>query len=356
MRVLITGGCGFLGSNLANSYLKDEAEIVIIDGLFRKGSEENLEWIKQKSNKHQLNFFKGDISDSDFIENIFTKHKKFDYVCHVAGQVAMIDSIIDPLRDLKSNLIGTFNILEAVRKFCPDSLLAFSSTNKVYGDLEWIRKNETQKRYILPDYPNGLDESLPLDFSTPYGCSKGSADQYVRDWSRVFGLRSVVFRHSSIYGGRQFSSIDQGWVGWFCKKALEQKIAINENKNIIPFTISGTGKQVRDVLNAKDLVNLYCCAYTKREKIAGEIFNIGGGYENSLSLIELFAILEDKLSLSKLNYLRINRRQSDQDCFIANIKKAKNILGWEPKISYSEGIESMINWSKKIIKDQSNEI
>ena len=167
----------------------------------------------------------------------------------------------------------------------------------------------------------------------------------------MFGLRSVVFRHSSIYGGRQFSSIDQGWVGWFCKKALEQKIAINENKNIIPFTISGTGKQVRDVLNAKDLVNLYCCAYKKKEKISGEIFNIGGGYKNSLSLIELFAILEDKLSLPKLNYSKINRRASDQDCFIANIEKAKNMLGWEPKISYNEGIDHMINWSKKLFQD-----
>ena len=264
----------------------------------------------------------------------------------------MTKSILNPRKDFETNLVGTFNILEFARLYSPRAFIAFSSTNKVYGDLNSLEIIETDTRYKLKDFPNGLDEKIPLDFSTPYGCSKGSADQYVRDWSRVFGMKTVVFRHSSIYGGRQFSSIDQGWIGWFCKKALEQRIAINENKKIIPFTISGTGKQVRDVLNAKDLVNLYCCAYNKRENISGEIFNIGGGYKNSLSLIELFTILEDKLTLPKLTYSKIKRRESDQDCFIANIEKAKNLLGWEPKISYKEGIESMINWSKKLIKEK----
>lgn len=350
MKVLITGGCGFLGSNLANSYLKDEAEITIIDGLFRKGSEENLEWIKQKSNKHQLNFFKGDISDSDFIENIFTKHKKFDYVCHVAGQVAMIDSIIDPLRDLKSNLIGTFNILEAVRKFCPDSLLAFSSTNKVYGDLEWIRKNEIKKRYILPDYPNGLDESLPLDFSTPYGCSKGAADQYVRDWSRVFGLKTVIFRHSSIYGGRQFASENQGWIGWFIEKMLEQEICFKKKLPIKEFTISGNGKQVRDVLHSDDLISLYKYAYKYKDVMNGEIFNIGGGLNNSLSILELIDLIKSMKKTCEPKISFLERRESDQDCFIADISKAKNILNWEPKISKEIGITKMINWISSNMK------
>ena len=351
MKVLITGGCGFLGSNLAAEFINKNYEIFIIDSLEREGSLENFNWIKSLAKKDQVTFLKGDICNQEIILKFFKKYSQFDFICHVAGQVAMTKSIINPRKDFETNLLGTFNILESARIYSPKAFIAYSSTNKVYGDLNSLEIIETDTRYKLKDFPDGLNEDIPLDFSTPYGCSKGSADQYVRDWSRVFGLRSVVFRHSSIYGGRQFSSIDQGWVGWFCKKALEQRIAINENKNIIPFTISGTGKQVRDVLNAKDLVNLYCCAYNKKEKISGEIFNIGGGYKNSLSLIELFAILEDKLSLPKLNYSKINRRASDQDCFIANIEKAKNMLSWEPKISYNEGIDHMINWSKKLFQN-----
>lgn len=349
MKVLITGGCGFLGSNLAAEFIKKNYEIFIIDSLEREGSLDNLNWLNSFAKKDQLTFLKANICNQEIILKFFKKFSQFDFICHVAGQVAMTKSITNPRKDFETNLQGTFNILECSRMYSPKSFLAYSSTNKVYGDLNSLELIETDTRYKLKDFPNGLDEKIPLDFSTPYGCSKGSADQYVRDWSRVFGLKTVVFRHSSIYGGRQFSSIDQGWVGWFCKKALEQRIAKNKNKKIIPFTISGTGKQVRDVLNAKDLVNLYCCAYSKKEDISGEIFNIGGGYKNSLSLIELFAILEDKLSLSKLHYSKINRRTSDQDCFIANIEKAKNLLDWEPKISCIEGIESMLNWSKKLI-------
>jgi CDP-paratose 2-epimerase len=350
MKVLITGGCGFLGSNLAAEFIKKNHQIFIIDSLEREGSLDNLNWLNSFAKNNQLTFLKADICNQEIISKFFKKFAEFNFICHVAGQVAMTKSIINPRKDFETNLLGTFNILECSRLYSPRAFIAYSSTNKVYGDLNSLEIIETDTRYKLNNFPNGLDEKIPLDFSTPYGCSKGAADQYVRDWSRVFGLKTVVFRHSSIYGGRQFSSIDQGWIGWFCKKALEQRIAKNDNKRIIPFTISGTGKQVRDVLNAKDLVNLYCCAYNKKEKISGEIFNIGGGYKNSLSLIELFAILEDKLSISKLNYSKINRRESDQDCFIANIEKAKDLLGWEPKISYEEGIESMINWSKKLIK------
>ncbi len=350
MKILITGGCGFLGTNLAAKFIKKNHEIFIIDSLEREGSNNNLNWLNSFAKKDQLTFLKDDICNKDIIYKFFKDYSPFDFICHVAGQVAMTKSIINPRKDLETNLLGTFNILEASRLYSPDTFIAYSSTNKVYGDLKSFKLIETDTRYKLKDYPQGLDEEIPLDLSTPYGCSKGSADQYVRDWSRVFGLKTVVFRHSSIYGGRQFASIDQGWIGWFCKKALEQRIAINENKKIIPFTISGSGKQVRDVLNAEDLVELYSSAYSKKELISGEIFNIGGGYKNSLSLIELFTILEDKLSLPKLNYLKINRRASDQDCFIANIQKAKNLLDWEPKISYKKGIENMLNWSKNVIQ------
>lgn len=275
---------------------------------------------------------------------LFLRHGPFDYVCHVAGQVAMTTSLQDPRRDMQTNVLGTFNVLEAVRAHCPDALVAYSSTNKVYGDLEWIETKETETRYELPDYPDGLNEDIPLDFSTPYGCSKGAADQYVRDWARVFGLKTVVFRHSSIYGGRQFSSFDQGWIGWFCQQALKQQQCHAKGTAIKPFTIAGTGKQVRDVLHAEDLVKLYRRAYECRDALHGEIFNIGGGLANSLSLIELFEILSRLLDLPSLLYERTARRSSDQDCFIAGIDKARQILNWSPQITCDSGIIRMIEW------------
>mgnify|MGYP001329171896 CR=1 FL=1 len=349
MKVLITGGCGFLGSNLAAHFIKNNQKVYIIDSLERVGSEDNLNWLHSLSNKDQLTFLKADICKKDNINKFFKDFSPFNFICHVAGQVAMTNSILNPRKDFEANVLGTFNILESARNYSPNAFIAFSSTNKVYGDLGSIEIIETDKRYKLKSFPKGLDEKIPLDFSTPYGCSKGSADQYVRDWSRVFGLKTVVFRHSSIYGGRQYATKDQGWIGWFCKKAIEQKIAEKENKEITPFTISGSGKQVRDVLHSEDLIKLYCCAFEHKEKVSGEIFNIGGGYENSLSLIELFEILEDELSMSSLNYVRIERRASDQDCFIANIEKAKELLGWKPNIPYLMGIRDTINWSKKLI-------
>ncbi len=348
MKVLITGGCGFLGCNLANSFLSEGSEIIIIDALFRKGSEQNLKWLKSNDKNNNILFYKIDLADSNLLEQTFRKHAPFDFVCHVAGQVAMTTSIEDPWRDLQSNIIGTFNILEAIRKYSANSLLAYSSTNKVYGDLEWIDYTETEKRYRLKDYPYGLNEDLPLDFSTPYGCSKGAADQYVRDWGRVYGLKTVVFRHSSIYGGRQYASFDQGWIGWFCKQALDQKLDIEKGNPIIPFTISGTGKQVRDVLHAEDLINLYKKAYIHKDNLNGEIFNIGGGQRNSLSLLELFELLSNILNIGELKFEKLERRMSDQDCFIASIEKAKLLLGWEPEVNAEVGIRKMIDWTKTI--------
>jgi CDP-paratose 2-epimerase len=345
MKILITGGCGFLGSNLASSFLKDGEEVVIIDALFRKGSKDNLDWLEGQAGKQQLHFIQADVANSDAVGAVFRRHAPFDYVCHVAGQVAMTTSLQDPMRDLQTNVLGTFNVLEAVRALSPEALVAYSSTNKVYGDLEWMRTEETSTRYILPDYPEGLDENIPLDFSTPYGCSKGSADQYVRDWARVYGLRTVIFRHSSIYGGRQFATFDQGWIGWFCQKALEQHYSRRASRAPTPFTIAGTGKQVRDVLHADDLINLYKAAYVHRDKLKGEIFNIGGGASNSLSLVESFSLLSELLSTAPLIYEATPRRSSDQDCFIADIGKARRILEWHPNVSCQEGIQSLIKWT-----------
>jgi CDP-paratose 2-epimerase len=346
MKLLITGGCGFLGSNLAASYLQEGAELIVIDALFRKGSAANLSWLAQQADPSRFHFIQADIADSEAVHAVFRRHGPFDYICHVAGQVAMTTSLQDPLRDLQTNVIGTFNVLEAARALSPQALIAYSSTNKVYGDLERLNYGERPTRYFLPDYPEGLDESLALDFSTPYGCSKGAADQYVRDWARVYGLKTVVFRHSSIFGGRQFASFDQGWVGWFCQKAIEQKRAQLVGLAPEPFTIAGTGKQVRDVLHADDLIRLYQAAYENKGQMNGEIFNIGGGIANALSLQELFTVLAQLLAIEPLVYTTTPRRASDQDCFIADIRKADRLLGWVPAISSREGVSRMLTWTE----------
>ena len=345
MKVLITGGCGFLGSNIAASYLDEEAEVVVIDALFRKGGEDNLTWLKSKAKPNQLTHYHVDLADDHGVTEIFKKHSPIDYVCHLGGQVAMTTSLSDPRRDFRTNALGTFNVLEAVRAYSPNALIAYSSTNKVYGDLAHLEYAEGETRFTVPSYPNGFNERLPLDFASPYGCSKGAADQYVRDWNRNYGINTVVFRHSSIYGGRQYSTFDQGWIGWFCLKAIEQKRSIKNRNTVNVFTISGTGKQVRDVLRAEDLIELYRAAWNKRNLAIGEIFNIGGGIMNSLSLLELFSLLEEILGFDQpLAYSKIARRQSDQDFFVADISKAQEILGWSPSLSSRRGIQIMTDW------------
>ena len=351
MKILITGGCGFLGSNLAYDFLEKEYDVYIIDSLFRLGSSDNLKWLKSHKSSEKLKFFKFDLSEKNLVDSFFENNSPFDYICHVAGRVAMTTSIENPHRDILTNVFGTFNILEATRKFSPKAFIAYSSTNKVYGDLENLNYGETSSRYVLKDFKNGLDETTRLDFSTPYGCSKGSADQYVRDWARVFDLQTIVFRHSSIYGGRQYASFDQGWIGWFCKQALIQEKLFSNKEKIYPFTISGSGKQVRDVLHASDIVKLYSRVFDVKDKVSGQVFNIGGGYKNSLSLLELFNLIEKYLDIDKLTFEKKEKRASDQKVFIADISKARNLIGWEPEINSNDGIKSMLNWTKIILNE-----
>jgi CDP-paratose 2-epimerase len=221
----------------------------------------------------------------------------------------------------------------------PEAAVFFSSTNKVYGDLRQFTYRETRTRYECVERPNGFAEDTPLDFHSPYGCSKGAAEQYVADYARMFGLRTVVFRHSSMYGGRQYATYDQGWIGWFCQQALFAK----SGRLTKPFTISGNGKQVRDVLHAQDLVSLYRAALSQIDKVFGQVFNIGGGTRNSLSLLELFALLEERLG-TRLEYINLPPREGDQRVFVADITRARKVLGWEPRMEYREGIRSMLGW------------
>jgi CDP-paratose 2-epimerase len=335
MKLLITGGCGFLGSNLASDALARRDELVLFDNLYRNGSRENLMWLQGQG---RFSFEHGDIRNQNDITRVVQSFKP-DAIFHLAGQVAMTTSIANPRMDFEVNVMGTHNLLEAVRQYAPDAIVVYSSTNKVYGDLEQYTYSETDTRFQCNERPNGFDEQTQLDFHSPYGCSKGAADQYMLDYARIFGIKTVVFRHSSMYGGRQFATYDQGWVGWFCQKALETSKGWLQE----PFTISGTGKQVRDVLHADDMKRLYMAAVHNIDKAKGEAFNIGGGIENSLSLLELFTLLE-KFANVTLNYTKLPVRESDQRVFVADIGKANKILGWAPNVSSASGVAQMLKW------------
>lgn len=335
MKFLITGGCGFLGSNLSAEVLRRGQELFILDNLYREGSAANFQWLKSLGS---FSFFHADIRSCNDVEKIVREIKP-DAIFHLAGQVAMTTSIADPRKDFEVNVVGGHNVLEAVRKFSPESVVTYSSTNKVYGSLDYLEYKETPTRYVTPDYPNGFGETLTLDFQSPYGCSKGAIDQYMLDYARIFGLRTIVFRHSSIFGGRQFSTYDQGWIGWFIKQALDIKRGDLKEE----FTISGSGKQVRDVLFIDDLVECYFNSIACVEKTKGQAFNIGGGAENSLSLLELFAFLEKKVGVS-MKYRRLHWRVSDQKVFCADTSKAKSFFCWQPKTEKLSGLEKMIAW------------
>ena len=314
MIILITGGCGFVGSNLAKDALVRGDSLIIIDNLSRVGSKENLSWLKSQGD---FIFHSVDIRNANEINRVI-KENKPDVIFHLAAQVAMTTSITNPRLDFEINTIGTVNLLEAIRINTPEAIVIYASTNKVYGDLNEYSYKENETRYTCNEFPDGFDESIPLNFHSPYGCSKGSADQYMLDYSRIYGLKTVVFRHSSIYGGRQNSTIEQGWVGWFCKKALE----IQRNPLSDRFFISGNGKQVRDLLYIDDAKHLYLAAIKNIAKVKGMAFNIGGGINRSLSLIELFALLQT-LTDTKIIYNIHMARVSDQKVFIADCKAVK---------------------------------
>lgn len=340
MKILINGGCGFLGSNLASHGIENGYDVTVFDNLSRLGSGRNREWLESLG---KFTFIHGDTRNRNDVENAI-REGQFDAVFHLAGQVTMTKSITDPYKDFETNAVGTLNVLDSIRKYSPQTAIIFSSTNKVYGDLENYIYEETPTRYICKEFPNGFDESVPLDFRSPYGCSKGCADQYMLDFARIYGIKSVVFRHSSMYGSRQFATYDQGWVGWFAAKAIEKY----QNPDCEPFSISGNGKQVRDLLWAQDMIQLYFTALGHINDICGQAYNIGGTMDQSLSLLELFTMLEKLLGI-KMEYTALPPRQSDQKVFVADITKIKNRIGWEPKVSALEGVTEMVNWVKTIL-------
>jgi CDP-paratose 2-epimerase len=344
---IITGGCGFIGANLAAALLEDGIEVVVLDTLVRPGSGENLAWLRRRAERPgagRLTHLPADIRSQTDVEAAFERHARgATAIAHLAGQVAMTTSIERPRYDFEVNVLGAVNVLEAIRRFAPDAVAMFSSTNKVYGDLDQLRHVETATRWTLPDHPEGLDERVPLSFHSPYGCSKGAADQYFLDYRRIYGLRTVVFRHSSIYGGRQYATYDQGWVGWFCAQTLRQREAARAGRPVEPFTISGDGKQVRDLLHADDLVACYRAALAGADRCVGRAFNIGGGMASSLSLLELFEELR-RLTGHAPAYERIAPRVSDQRVFVADCRAARDAFAWAPRVGREEGLRRMIDW------------
>lgn len=327
--ILITGGAGFIGVNSARYFADKGWEVTVLDNLSRRGTEDNLRWLQDKS---PIKFERADIRDADAMERIVGKVKP-DALLHLAAQVAVTTSVTNPREDFEINALGTFNMLEAVRKQSPDSFFINASTNKVYGKMHEVGVVERNGRYEYKDLPKGVDEGQQLDFHSPYGCSKGVADQYTIDYSRIYGLRSVTFRQSCIYGTRQFGIEDQGWVAWFTIAAVLGK----------QITIYGDGKQIRDVLHVEDLVRAYEAAISNQEKASGQAFNIGGGPANTMSLLELLAYLEDELKI-KIPLKWDTWRPGDQPVFVCNLDKAKQTLGWQPQISVREGVKNLSGW------------
>lgn len=332
MKELVIGGAGFIGSNLSERLLKAGKEVVVLDNFSRKGTRKNFEWLER--NYPEVELVEADIrNEMDALESAV---KGASNVYHLAAQVAVTTSVSDPRTDFEINALGTFNVLEAVRKANPKAFVVFSSTNKVYGSLDEEPVVLKGKRYYFKKLRKGVSEKMNLDFHSPYGCSKGVADQYVRDYSRIYGLKTVVFRQSCIYGPRQFGVEDQGWVAWFTIAAMLGK----------QITIYGNGKQVRDLLHSDDLIDAFLLAVKNQKKSSGKVYNIGGGYANSLSLLEFLAILEKELGRKiPLKYDEV--RPGDQPIYISDNSLIGKELGWKPKTSTKKGLKQLVLWVKE---------
>ncbi len=327
--VFITGGAGFIGSNLAAHHLKIGDKVTIYDNLSRVHVEKNLEWLESIAKPDQLNIIKADIRDVISLHEAIKNHT---HVFHCAGQTAVTTSIKDPQHDFEVNAQGTFNVLEAVRKNIPEAIVIYTSTNKVYGSLSHYTPILKGERYELPQMP-GLSESEPLEFYSPYGCSKGTGDQYTLDYARIYGLNTIVFRQSCIYGEHQYGVEDQGWVAHFVSQAIKKQ----------PITIFGDGFQVRDLLYIDDLITAFDKASNSSAKIKGNVYNIGGGINNSLSLKECLGYIEDILGKNlKVEFKA--PRQGDQAYYVSDTQKAKQDFNWQPTTTIETGLNLLFTW------------
>jgi CDP-paratose 2-epimerase len=330
MKIIITGGAGFIGSNAASRYLQRGDRVIVVDNLSRKGSRENWEWLRPQG---ALEFLALDIREAGELARVFRTHRDARRVLHLAAQVAVTTSVTAPREDFEVNALGTFNVLEGMRQADMTASLLYSSTNKVYGEMNDIGAVKKNGRYGYQSLRFGVPENRNLDFHSPYGCSKGAADQYVIDYHRIYGLRTIVFRQSCIYGYRQFGVEDQGWVAWFM-------IASQWGR---PITIYGDGKQARDILFIDDLLDAYDAAFAAGDPVVGRAYNIGGGPNNVRSLLELVAFIEGRQN-RKLSYDFADWRPGDQKVFVSDIRRAQAELGWAPKTSCPLGLDLLYDW------------
>jgi len=330
MKWIVTGGAGFIGCNTIKRLLDSGHSVVAIDNLSRRGTAANLSWLRKQGD---FEFIKLDIRDVDGLQQVFAQHSDVDVILHLAAQVAVTTSVVNPREDFEINTVGTFNVLEATRTLNTNPIFLYASTNKVYGKIEQAGIELTNGKYAYSQLPNGVPESTPLDFYSPYGCSKGAADQYVHDYARIYGLRTVVFRQSCIAGIRQLGIEDQGWVAWFVIAATLGS----------PITLYGDGRQVRDVLFVNDLVDAYLHAVAQIDRTSGTVYNIGGGPTNQLSLLELLTFLENRLG-RKIPVRYADWRPGDQRVFIADITKAQRDFGWAPKVDIDMGLAQLYEW------------
>ena len=318
-RVLITGGAGFLGVNAAQHLIKDGWHVTLLDNLSRPGTERNLKWLITRY-PNRTTFIKEDVRNGAAMpEHVHGQ----DAIIHLAGQVAVTTSLVDPSTDFEVNARGTLNLLEAARVHNHDVPFLFASTNKVYGRLD--------------ENNSACKETQPLDFHSPYGCSKGAADQYVRDYSRVFGMNTVVLRQSCIYGAHQYGTEDQGWVAHFVHSVLRER----------PMTIYGDGTQVRDLLDARDLSALYAIAIDKIAITRGEVYNVGGGPENQRNLLEVIDQIGE-LTGKKPQFGFADWREGDQKFYVSDISKAGRDLGWKPDVDFDRGLRELIAWAETV--------
>jgi CDP-paratose 2-epimerase len=330
-RILITGGAGFIGSNLANQLIHEGHDVCIYDNLSRSGCQSNIDWLYETNGTNAFQLVVGDVKDFKTLKQSAERAQR---IYHLAGQVAVTTSVKNPRKDFEDNALGTFNALEAARLVGNNPIFLYSSTNKAYGNMDDVAVMEDKTRYRYVDLLHGISETQPLDFHSPYGCSKGAGDQYTRDYARIYGLRTVVVRQSCIYGYRQFGLEDQGWVAWFIIAALKGR----------PITIYGNGKQVRDVLFIDDLLAAYGKIIDNIELASGQVYNIGGGPQYTMSIWAEFGVILEKLFGQTIPVRFTKWRPGDQPVYISDIRKAARELKWHPTISVSEGTRRLYKW------------
>ncbi len=329
-KILITGGAGFIGANLARHLVETSHNVVLFDNLSRRGADANLAWLRDATGD-RFRFVAGDVRDWAAVAEAAAGVER---IYHLASQVAVTTSVQNPREDFEINALGTLNVLEAARRAADDPIVLYASTNKVYGGMEGVGIVQQPTRYGYQDLPDGVSEEVPLDFHSPYGCSKGAGDQYTRDYARIYGLRTVVFRQSCIYGPRQFGVEDQGWVAYFLIAATLGW----------PITIYGDGKQMRDLLHVDDLIWAYDAAVEHIEVAAGQIYNIGGGPACSLAIWAEFGPLLESLLGRPVSVQYSDWRPGDQKVFVSDVRKAERDLGWRPTILPQQGIPRLLRW------------